>query len=472
MAAFEGQNPVNQKNFGKSLLYVAFFLVVPNLIFYILSHTFFVKGVWIDIDYLILGFLLYYLPFLISYLLFVVIVSLDIIYSVLPGFHFTDANVIRSIEHVLYLDVMSISLIAGLGLIILYAVLKLLKKIASKQAALSCLLMLFVILGADTLLGKRETTDFSQKKFSSSLINNFRKNLQEESIGDEMKISGTMPAVSDVIHTHLATEKMPNHVVYIVLESIAYFNEQAANDLQWQAFSHENMANRYDIQTGIIPFKGSTVPAEMREFCRMEVETINPDLTKIDTKACLIEQFKNNDFHTLSFHGFTGLFFNRFEWYPELGFDEMFFINDIDRKIGPVRCNEGAFFEATCDESILQLIHTELLNSEHEKVFIYWLTLNTHLPVVKPMDGKLDCSLSPTTAQFEDLCHLAQQHDALFNEMVSVMTDPNLPPTLFVLVGDHAPPFLSKEILATMDNDHVPYMILWPKQDARYEEKF
>lgn len=454
---------MSKNNWIKTVLYVSFFLIVPNVFFNILSHFIYTKGALIDIDYLVLGFLFYYIPFILGFLLLFLIFALDTFFTIIPGFHFTDVNIIRSLEHILHMNVFDLSILVFFVLVVFYFISKAINKIKTKTGAWACLIVLLVVLGIDMVLGKKAEIYFSTDHFSTSLINNFRKIATDLKDSEQIQVKGSMPAASDLIAEPLSVGDIPSRVVYIVLESIAEFTEEAANDLQWRAFNNEQVQNSYEIQTGSVAFKGTTVPAELRELCRLEFNTINPDLTEIAVENCLVEQFKEHGFHTQSYHPFTGLFFNRYEWYPLLGFDDMFFVDDLDRKVGRKRCSPTSYFDAACDESVLTLIHAQLLDVSHDKAFIYWLTLNTHLPL-DPLDLNPEfCALSHTTSQHKEICDSVQMHDDLFSSIVEVMLDPNLPPTLFILVGDHAPPFLSVDLRDAIDQKHVPYMIVWPK---------
>ena len=44
--------------------------------------------------------------------------------------------------------------------------------------------------------------------------------------------------------------------------------------------------------------------------------------------------------------------------------------------------------------------------------------------------------------------------------------DPNLPPTDFVIVGDHMPPFFNRDARLMFDDAHVPWLILRARDKA------
>lgn len=104
-----------------------------------------------------------------------------------------------------------------------------------------------------------------------------------------------------------------------------------------------------------------------------------------------------------------------------------------------------------------------------ERRFIYWLTLSSHLPIDRAgAEGStLDCSQVGVGRRFRDACALMQMHRLVAEEVAAIAVDPALPPTRFVLVGDHPPPFVSRDTRAEFAVDEVPFIELIPKQTVR-----
>lgn len=454
-----------QFSLKNTLIYCLFFLIVPNLFFWVTSHYIFIMRGLINFDYLLLGFLIYFLPSILGYLLLLFIFIADFIFAILPGYHFADSSILKSLQHILDINLTHAYISLALVAIVLYFIFKYLKAIATRTAALVCLGMMFIIIALDFVLEKNilalENNTPIYFNMTSSGIHKFTKTILNDNQLSTPPGSHTVDAASKIIFENLSQENLPHHIVYIVVESLGEFQETAANQLQWRAFDGIKQSGRYTVHQGTVPYKGSTVPGEMRELCRRQINTVHPNPQHIVQDECLVGQLQALGYHTSAIHGFSSAFFNRFEWYPILGFDDILFIEDVDTKLSEqLRC--GSTFKGACDTHLVDLVHEKILQAPHEKTFIYWLTLNTHLPVAMLENSTLDCQQSLSTQQYSDVCALVTQHDQLFSEIAKLTQDPQLPPTLFVLVGDHAPPYLPLNRRNLFVPLQVPYLILWP----------
>ena len=72
--------------------------------------------------------------------------------------------------------------------------------------------------------------------------------------------------------------------------------------------------------------------------------------------------------------------------------------------------------------------------------FIYWLTLNTHIPYVKAENGSLRCNLSNAVIRNDTVCELTELWLGVMEKVNEIAADPNLPPTDILVVGDHHTP--------------------------------
>jgi phosphoglycerol transferase MdoB-like AlkP superfamily enzyme len=153
--------------------------------------------------------------------------------------------------------------------------------------------------------------------------------------------------------------------------------------------------------------------------------------------------------------------FDRKTWYQRIGFQEQWFEDQLE-KIGLPKC-AGAF-TGTCDAAIADWLTQRLERHQPDPQFLYWMTLNSHLPV--PMSSALpaegSCSISPTLGQYPSLCswyHLVfNVHDSVARMAMSEVARP----TVFVVVGDHAPPFATPALRSQFSDAVVPYILLIP----------
>jgi phosphoglycerol transferase MdoB-like AlkP superfamily enzyme len=96
--------------------------------------------------------------------------------------------------------------------------------------------------------------------------------------------------------------------------------------------------------------------------------------------------------------------------------------------------------------------------------FIYWVTLNSHLPEPAhpdlPDDGV--CATQPALKNSAALCSWFRLVRAVHQSVEQTALIPTARPTVFVLVGDHAPPFGDPQLRADFSRTQVPYEILTP----------
>ena len=101
-----------------------------------------------------------------------------------------------------------------------------------------------------------------------------------------------------------------------------------------------------------------------------------------------------------------------------------------------------------------QLIKTEF--ELNDKIFLYWLTLNTHAIYDKRdlVLDKFDChkfKIEEDTASCRNLKLQAQFFDTLSN----ILKSPALKGTRVIVVGDHQPPIIKNEI-SVFEDSKIP----------------
>jgi len=82
--------------------------------------------------------------------------------------------------------------------------------------------------------------------------------------------------------------------------------------------------------------------------------------------------------------------------------------------------------------------------------------------------GTADCTYGGAALAAESplLCALFAVHHRLSDAITRMAFDPSLPPTDFLIVGDHMPPFFAREARVRYDPDHVPWILLRAKADT------
>lgn len=253
-----------------------------------------------------------------------------------------------------------------------------------------------------------------------------------------------------------------HHVVVILVEGLGLPTlapERPMFDADW---ARAKWSKRYIVRHGRVPYYGSTTNGELRELCDAWGRYDRFDFADAH---CLPAVYRAAGYQTMAIHSFYGTFFDRNKWWPKLGFERMKFKPEL-LAAGAREC--GGIFPGACDEDIPAQIG-ERLKAAKEAQFIYWVTLNTHLPVIADRKlGTAHCELADPAWRENDpqLCRMFMLHHRLADAIGKLAMDPALPPTDFVIVGDHMPPFLGWEKRFRFDPAHVPYIYLRAK-DAR-----
>jgi phosphoglycerol transferase MdoB-like AlkP superfamily enzyme len=97
--------------------------------------------------------------------------------------------------------------------------------------------------------------------------------------------------------------------------------------------------------------------------------------------------------------------------------------------------------------------------------FIYWMTLNSHLPVLinKNLASDDFCHAQPALNSSDALCSWFHLVQTVHQSVAQMALAPGARPTVFVLVGDHAPPFSDPDLVRDFSTTQVPYVMLAPK---------
>jgi len=177
---------------------------------------------------------------------------------------------------------------------------------------------------------------------------------------------------------------------------------------------------------------------------------------------CLPEVLQQRGYHTMAVHGFEPRMFQRESWYPRIGFEESWFLPQL-RSQGLPECPGP--FPGLCDAAVATWIGAKLRSPETSPQFVYWLTLNSHLPVpVKTgLQQPASCEVS-LLLKDRALCTWFQLiHDVHRSVAQLALDQMALRPTVFLIVGDHAPPFSSDARRGAFLSHEVPYVVLWPR---------
>jgi phosphoglycerol transferase MdoB-like AlkP superfamily enzyme len=255
-------------------------------------------------------------------------------------------------------------------------------------------------------------------------------------------------------------------VVLIVVESWGLPLDTHLAHALTAPYDDQRIGDKYDVSYGTVLFHGGTVPGEARELCQSGIGFGIRQASAAQASGCLPTLLQKRGYKSFAIHGYSGRMFQRNRWYLDIGFDQCWFEQDFD-EIGLPDCGDS--FPGTCDASIAGWIGSALLSVSSDRPrFIYWVTLNSHLPV--PAHPSLPdddvCTTQPALQDSVALCSWFRLVRNVHQSVQQLALTRTIRPTVFVLVGDHAPPFTDTSLRTDFSATDVPYVLLTPKMAA------
>lgn len=253
-----------------------------------------------------------------------------------------------------------------------------------------------------------------------------------------------------------------HHMLMVVVESLGQPLDNAEMARKLFAFyKSPEVRARYDITTGTSLYYNSTTAGEMRELCGRWGDYF--EVLDTPDSGCLPARLARRGYGTEAIHDFSGFMFERETWYPHIGFQKQSFARDLTEQ-GVRVC--GGVFPGACDRDVPRLIG-EKLKSANRPQFLYWLTVNSHLPVPNGLNLNVDhCErVSPQLARdFPMICRQFAIFDQVDRALVSEITADDFPATDILIVGDHMPPYFDRYNRTQFAPDRVPWIMLKAKR--------
>lgn len=247
------------------------------------------------------------------------------------------------------------------------------------------------------------------------------------------------------------------HLILVMVESMGQpldADLQARLHRRWR---QPDVAARYSVTTGTTPYYASTTSGELRELCGRWGE-YQPLIAKVDP-GCLPARLAAAGYRTTAMHSFAGGYFDRTRWYPNIGFQQA--------RFGPELLANGAkpcpgVFPGACDRDVPRLIERQLADAERPH-FIYWLTVNSHLPVIA--DARLntqDCARfdAALAESAPDVCRLFRLFADVDKALAETLLRDDFPAADILIVGDHMPPYFTRASRSRFDHERVPWVLL------------
>jgi phosphoglycerol transferase MdoB-like AlkP superfamily enzyme len=153
--------------------------------------------------------------------------------------------------------------------------------------------------------------------------------------------------------------------------------------------------------------------------------------------------------------------FERNRWYPNIGFQQIHFLETLNSGSRPTCHN---VFPGICDTDIARDVRRALIEQQGHPKLVYWLTLDSHLPVHPVLASYPERCTEGGVYETEDVCLVADLWQQVFSVVSDIARDPDLEPTNILVVGDHVPPFWKSVDRSQFVHDEVPWVYLQARQ--------
>lgn len=207
-----------------------------------------------------------------------------------------------------------------------------------------------------------------------------------------------------------------------------------------------------NVKLSQITFDGFTIGGELRELCQKVPLHFNLKNQLQGFEKCLPQLYKQAGYETIAVHGALGLMYDRQDWYPRAGFKTMMF-RDQGLNLPNSICYS---FPGNCDRDIGPKVAEQF--ARHDKLFLYWLTLNTHAVYDERdlVDDQFDCAVFgiPHTS---DSCRNLKLQTQFFATLAKMVQSGQLSGAKVIVVGDHQP-VLTKKNSTVFDEKVVPVL--------------
>lgn len=452
------------------------FGLLPNLLLAAVGTLVFSVRPIINIDYLLLGILALWAPRLVVAALAMLCLLLDLIVSIAPMFFFSMRMLLHSLDDAIGL-IPAAPLRASLALLAAVGALSLLMAFLGggrggpdrKPRAAALVMATVALLLVDVLNGSNGYL----RRISRVVVPANIAGSTHVRIGFVAWHTARRPprplspnpaagSAAASLRAALAAspEALPPAIVLVIVESWGQLVDSSAAEAIIQPWRAAALAG-YHLETGTAPSRGPTTAAEFRELCGLQMTS--HDVRGIDLVGCVPSLLRRAGYATTALHGYRRRVFDRDEWYPRIGFDSVLFLEQLGSATNERYC--GSVFRGACDHLLVDVIRERLLAPGSDRRFIYWLTLNSHVPVDSRSSSasSFDCSATRPTLRFADICLLSRAWHLVHERLAALAADSLMPATRFIVVGDHPPPLVSRSARDQFVPATVPYLDLQPR---------
>ena len=402
-----------------SLLFALFAVVIPNFLFLLAAPFYIASRLISPFLFLAAGIAGLFLPARMTFLLFLIAAVIDLTLMVMMAFHLPFDVAMDSLKYAASINPTASLLYVCIVLIVtatsaLSAYLISRNRTKLREASLVPALLLAAGLSGADLVWTQPYFTKPDVAFDSARVQIGMS--AEAIIGDRANL------------------------LIVMVEGMGAFADPEEREQLKSVLTESLPEGRYRIEDGQTHYSGSTTGAAARELCNRWGDYIDY-LTGAPTNNCLPNQLALAGYDTIAFHGFGMDMFHRDKWYPDIGFRKMEFLDQlqIEQPESFVeRC--GSVFNGLCDADVGKAVHAALKAEPDTPKFVYWLTLNSHIPYVKTNEDAMACRSAAPKIRNKTVCELSNLWSVVFEQVNRIAADPELAATDILIVGDHHTP--------------------------------
>lgn len=415
------------------VLSVVLLAVLPNALFLALAPWFMVRRAVAPLLYVLAAIPSLFLPRAFTYLFFLAAAAADAFFVVSFTFDMPFDASLGALRYLADIDFAASALYIGC-IAYFFASAILLAYLLNRYRATIRQVSLLPALAVAALAG---WLDFSFNGYKPIALPQFESAMQQSGVTARSIIEGK------------------RDVLFVLVEGLgAYARPQEREMLE--GILANAAGGRFTITHGLSNYHGSTTGAESRELCGKWATFV--DFLASNDHHCLPAALASAGIETISYHAGNGDLFSRYDWYPRIGIARSNFRQEIAALhpgIGARTC--GSVTIGLCDDDVGALVHKELLRPSENRKFVYWLTLNSHLPYEPVSNGPLHCDEANAAIPERVPCQLTEIWMGVFDSIASIMADPSVPPVDIVIAGDHNTPIWRRSAFGYFVSDKVDW---------------
>lgn len=453
------------KNEWKWLYALLLIIVVPNIIFWITAPFIIQERGIVVLEYLIIACLYPFIPCRLFKVIWVLFTLYDLFIATSSLFFMDFLEIAHALAKIPDVPFVSQLKWAGLLLLIVVIILVLLRLMIRHNASYPFLrfrfMWPFIVTG---LLIVIFSTKENGNGFVSAPVVPFIKAVKH-AIAKSREKHGIihLGSVAKKVFNNTPDTILTTKEALILVEGWGLLNHQKLQQEVLQPLLTLAKNSHYVIKEGVSRYRFLTQAGEFRELTGyiFHYYQVQDDWVKQNS---LLKQKQQQGYRIIGLHGNTSKFYRRYMIWPVLGVQDMFFLEDFNSMSMPL-CGD-AYFRGTCDTAINTWMFNNMQKQPRRKEFYYWVTLNTHLPIVEIHDESFRCFAEKWQAEKipANVLQIAFQHRLLFAHLAARLSQPQAPRVHMLLTGDHAPPFIDPPSRRLYSETQVPYIELCPLQ--------